>query len=128
MVSINLWVFMIHLIDVWYIKGVQNKPPQKCAPKLLHEGYFELKALRPYRLKRNCRRIHLFFNYVGEFKFPLPQIGFPGGSGGKNLPAMQETWVQSLGWEDSLEEEMATHYSILAGEFHGQRSLAGYSP
>ena len=128
MVSINLWVFMIHLIDVWYIKGVQNKPPQKCAPKLLHEGYFELKALRPYRLKRNCRRIHLFFNCVGEFKFPLPQIGFPGGSGGKNLPAMQETWVQSLGWEDSLEEEMATHYSILAGEFHGQRSLAGYSP
>ena len=32
----------------------------------------------------------------------------------KNLPAMQETWVQSLGWEDSLEEEMATHSSILA--------------
>ena len=128
MVSINLWVFMIHLIDIWYIKGVQNKPPQKCAPKLVHEGYFELKVLRPYRLKRNCRRIHLFFNYVGEFKFPLPQIGFPGGSGGKNLPAMQETWVQSLGWENSLEEEMATHYSIFAGKFHGQRSLAGYSP
>jgi len=32
----------------------------------------------------------------------------------KNLPAMQETWVQSLGWEDPLEEEMATHFSILA--------------
>ena len=32
----------------------------------------------------------------------------------KNLPAMQETWVQSLGWEDPLEEEMATHSSILA--------------
>ena len=32
----------------------------------------------------------------------------------KNLPAIQETWVQSLGWEDSLEEEMATHSSILA--------------
>ena len=27
----------------------------------------------------------------------------------KNLPAMQETWVQSLGWEDPLEKEMATH-------------------
>ena len=36
--------------------------------------------------------------------------------------------VQSLGWEDSLEWEMATHSSILAGEPHGQRSLAGYSP
>ena len=32
----------------------------------------------------------------------------------KNLPAMQETQVQSLGWEDSLEEGMATHFSILA--------------
>ena len=32
----------------------------------------------------------------------------------KNLPAMWETWVQSLGWEDPLEKEMATHTSILA--------------
>ena len=32
----------------------------------------------------------------------------------KNLPAMQETWVQSLGWEDPLEKRMATHSSILA--------------
>ena len=34
----------------------------------------------------------------------------------KNLPAMQETWVQSLGWEDPLEKEMSTHSSILAWE------------
>ena len=32
----------------------------------------------------------------------------------KHLPAMQETQVQSLGWEDALEKEMATHSSILA--------------
>ena len=32
----------------------------------------------------------------------------------RSLPAMQETWVQSLGWEDPLEKEMATHSSILA--------------
>ena len=32
----------------------------------------------------------------------------------KNLPAMWETWVRSLGWEDSLEEDMATHFSVLA--------------
>ena len=32
----------------------------------------------------------------------------------KNLPAMWENWVQSLGWEDPLEEGMATHSSILA--------------
>ena len=44
-------------------------------------------------------------------------MGFSGGSVVKSLPAMQETeemWVQSLGWEDPLEEEMATHSSILA--------------
>ena len=32
----------------------------------------------------------------------------------KNLPAMHETWVQSLGWEDFIEKGMATHFSILA--------------
>ena len=32
----------------------------------------------------------------------------------KDLPAMQETWVSSLGWEDLLEEDVATHSSILA--------------
>ena len=31
----------------------------------------------------------------------------------KNLPAMQDTWIRSLGWEDPLEKEMATHSSIL---------------
>ena len=40
--------------------------------------------------------------------------GFPSGTEVKNLPAMQETWVPSLGWEDSLEKEMATHSGTLA--------------
>ena len=53
---------------------------------------------------------------------------FPGGSVVKNLPAMQETQVQSLGQEDPLEKGMATHPSILARRIHGQRSLVGYSP
>ena len=39
---------------------------------------------------------------------------FPGGTAVENLPAMQEVQVQSLGLEDSLEKEMATHSSILA--------------
>ena len=50
------------------------------------------------------------------------------GSAVKNKPAMQEMWVQSLGQEDHLEQEMATYSSILPGESHGQRSLEGYSP
>ena len=45
----------------------------------------------------------------------------------KNLAAMQETWVGSLGWEDPLEEGTATHSSILAWRIHEQRSLMGYS-
>ena len=40
--------------------------------------------------------------------------GFPGTLAGKELPAMQETQVKSLGQEDLLEKEMATHSSILA--------------
>ena len=43
-------------------------------------------------------------------------MGFLGGSALKNLPAMQETLVRSLGQEDPLEEEMATHSRILAWE------------
>ena len=46
----------------------------------------------------------------------------------KNLPAMQETQVQSLGQEDPLEKEMATTPVFLPEESHGQRSLVGYSP
>ena len=44
----------------------------------------------------------------------------------KNLPAMHEIRVQSLDQEDPLEKGMAIHSSILAGEFHGQRSVVGY--
>ena len=46
----------------------------------------------------------------------------------KNLPAMQETQVRSLGRKDPLKKGTATHSSILPEEFHGQRSLKGYSP
>ena len=37
------------------------------------------------------------------------------------------TWVQSLGWEDTLKEKMATYSVFLPGKVHGQRSLAGYT-
>ena len=41
-------------------------------------------------------------------------LGFPGGSVIKNPWALQKTQIQSLGWEDPLQKEMATHSSILA--------------
>ena len=56
------------------------------------------------------------------------RTGFPGGSAVKSPPAMQGTRVWSLGWEDSLEEETATHSIFLSGEVDGQRGLVGYSP
>ena len=43
----------------------------------------------------------------------------------KHLPVIQETWVQSLGWEDPLEKEMATHSSVLAWRIPGMGSLVG---
>ena len=46
----------------------------------------------------------------------------------KNLPAMQKTQVQSLDQEEPLEKGMATTSVFLPGEFHGWKSLAGYSP
>ena len=46
----------------------------------------------------------------------------------KNLPAMQETWVQSVGWKDPLEKGVATHSSILAWRIPWTEELVGYSP
>ena len=46
----------------------------------------------------------------------------------KNLPAIQETWVQSLGWEDSLEKEMVTHSSILAWQIAWTEEPSGLQP
>ena len=44
----------------------------------------------------------------------------------KNLPAMQETWIQSLGWEDApLEKGMETHFSILAWRIPMDRGVGG---
>ena len=75
---------------------------------------------------------NLLYDFFRRLKFPWEAIylvvhfnitrGIPSGSAAKNLPAMQElqkTWVRSLGWEDSLEEEMPTHSSILACETPG---------
>ena len=61
-------------------------------------------------------------------------LGFPEGSMVKKkkihllMQETQETWVQSLGWEDPLEEEMTTHSSILAWKSPRTENLAGYSP
>ena len=45
----------------------------------------------------------------------------------KKSPAMQKTWISSLAWEDPLEKGRVPTPVLLPGEFHGQRSLVGYS-
>ena len=89
---------------------------------------------------QNALRVHRLQNLEADFKNDLQHrpefhgvlflrlifrevlmccLGFPGGSVVKNLlpiQELQEMWVQSLGWEVSLEKEMATHSSILAGK------------
>ena len=46
----------------------------------------------------------------------------------KTLPATQETWVRSLGWDDALENEMATHFSSLAWKIPWMEEPGRYSP
>ena len=53
------------------------------------------------------------------------QLGFPGGSDVKNSPAMQETRVQSLGWDNPLEKGMATHSSIFAWKISWTKEPGG---
>ena len=52
---------------------------------------------------------------------------FPGGSVAKNLPALQQMWIPSLGQEGPLEKEMAIQSSILAWEIPWTDNLEGYS-
>ena len=67
-----------------------------------------------------------------NWTFFLMQNGLPRSFSDKEFPCQcketQEMWVWSLSQEDPLEEEMATHSSILAGESNGYRGLVGYCP
>ena len=73
-------------------------------------------------IQRFTLNFHLYYNLVSgqSLNFKLWLLYYQGPSSGSvvmNLPAVQktqETWIQSLGWDDPLEEEMATHSSILA--------------
>ena len=52
-------------------------------------------------------------------------LGFPDDLAVKNPPAMQETWMRSMHWEDPLEKNMATHPSVLAGKLPWTDEPAG---
>ena len=64
-------------------------------------------ASNPYELRLVEANVYMkSIHYLATSKFIAQSV--------KNLPAVQETWVQSLGWEDPLEKEMAIYSSILA--------------
>ena len=73
-----------------------------------------------------------YFNIGGKMHitpYIKCKMHFPGGSVVKNPPAVWETWVGSLRWEDPLEKGMATLTPVfLPGKSQGRRSLADYSP
>ena len=59
----------------------------------------------------------LLWRDLGKCIFPSSSV--------QNLPAMQKTWVQSLSWEDPLQEDMATHSSALAWRIPGTEEPGG---
>ena len=71
---------------------------------------FELASLKKL-LKRQARDWGKMFT---KYVCAIHTMGFPVAQMVKNLPAIQETWVRSLGWEDPLQKRMATHSSSLA--------------
>ena len=97
-------------------------------PPLKHTIFFLIAQLVKNRLQCRIPRLD---SWIGKIpwrrdRLPIPVfLGFPGSSDGKNLPTMQETWVRSLGWEDPLEEGMATHSSIIAWRIPGMGEPGG---
>ena len=63
---------------------------------------------------------------LNDLPMVIESLAFPGGASGKEPAWGMRFWV--LGEDDLLEEGMATHSGVLAGESQGQRSLEGYSP
>ena len=84
---------------------------QKCCKKLA-EGKVTLRISHPSGQFLSSNAELLFSMVLGVYKLYIG--AFPVAQTVKNLPAVQETGVPTLGWEDLLEKEMATHSSILA--------------
>ena len=104
--NIQLISFRMHWLDLLAVQGTLKSLLQHHSSKasILRCSAFFIVQLSP-------------LNIADHYIVPVTYImDFPGGSMVKNLPAMQETWVQSLGQEDTLKKEMATHSRILAWE------------
>ena len=90
--------------------GTEPKPQQWkwLVVKMQSPNHWTARSSSKWRLKNSpdsfvCLKISIL-------KVNFKTICFPCGSDVKNLPAMQEIWVQSLGWEDPLEKRKGTHF------------------
>ena len=112
-------------IRLWFVYCCHCQSPSEALSLfLLASGHFPLSSSTSALLKlQNFKEALLFAVLLS----PLPPYSLVAQSV-KNLPAVQKTWVWSLGCKDTLQKEMANHFSILAGKSHGQRSLVGCSP
>ena len=91
-----------------YIRSAERKSPSRLPWKLSWYG-IHLQCRRPGSISGLGRSTGEGIGYLLQYSWASLVAQMV-----KNLPAMQETWVQSLGWEDPLEEGMATDSSILA--------------
>ena len=99
----GLIFFRIDWFDLFAVQGTLKSLLQhhsSKAPILQHSGFFMVQLSHPYMTTWKTTALTRWTSLVVQTV--------------KNLPAMQETWVLSLVWEDPLEEGMATHPSILA--------------
>ena len=125
----NSFSFTISLIDDSFLSWSLAASANKCFSFLIKSRIFTIsfqEALYGSTLAYpNCQN-----HYSWALRSLLCKIGFPWWltQTVKNLPAMQVTWVWSLGWEDPLEKEMATHSNILAWRIPWTEEPGGYSP
>ena len=94
-------------------KGNGNPLQYSCLENSMDRGAWWAPAMGSQRIRHNWET-NTFTSLVAQMV--------------KHPPVMQETWVWSLDQAEPLEKEMATTPVFLPGEFHGQKSLAGYSP
>ena len=94
----SIMVFLKDL-DIWGIYGVMSQ-------------FLQMSQVTSTSLK--FKRVSVLFLFYNKLFAGPNRDGFPSGSAGKNLPAVQETQVPSLGAEDPLEKVMSPYSSILA--------------
>ena len=97
-----------------------------CISVFLKLLVLSVKLRAPNQHRYTDQNKSILFDYKTKFDYnQYFLVDFPRAQMVKNLPAMQEIWVQSLGQEDLLEKEMATHSSIFAREIPWTEELDG---